>query len=161
MTSKIEIIGQQFKICSFWRFWGVNFEHFWGRKVVFLTFSKLFWRCLASVMALFVTLKVLLLGVFLAPKVDKWPRKSKFLVSKPFLERNQMERRLSIGPPSVLLSQSLRGIKCYGRWMKAWTERLLPGPKVRIGLPKFFAHDYSYRNIISKYSKHINSMDAG
>ena len=40
-------------------------------KVVFSTFSKLFWSCLGSVWALFSTLKGLLLGVFSALKVDK------------------------------------------------------------------------------------------
>ena len=43
-------------------------------KVVFWTFSKLFWSCLGSVWALFLTLKGPLLGVFSAPKVDKWPK---------------------------------------------------------------------------------------
>ena len=36
-------------------------------KVVFWTFSKLFWRCLGSVWALFSVLKGQLLVVFLAP----------------------------------------------------------------------------------------------
>ena len=40
-------------------------------KVVFWTFSKLFWSCLGSVWALFSTLKGPLLGVFSALKVDK------------------------------------------------------------------------------------------
>ena len=40
-------------------------------------------------------------------------------VSKPFLEHNQIERRLSIGAPSVLLSQSLRGIKHFQDFKKA------------------------------------------
>ena len=40
-------------------------------KVVFWTFSKLFWSCLGSVWALFLTLKGLLLVVFSARKVDK------------------------------------------------------------------------------------------
>ena len=39
-------------------------------KIVFWTFSKLFWSCLGSVWALFLTLKGLLLVVFSAPKVD-------------------------------------------------------------------------------------------
>ena len=92
------------------------------------------------------TLKVLLLGVFLAPKVDKWPRKSKFLVSKPFLERNQMERRLSIGPPSVLLSQSLRGINAMvGEWKR---ERKDYYPELKFG---FVSHNFLRTTILSEY----------
>ena len=41
------------------------------KKIVFWTFSKLFWSCLGGVWALFFTLKGLLLGVFSALKVDK------------------------------------------------------------------------------------------
>ena len=40
-------------------------------KVVFWTFSKLFWSCLGSVRALFSVLKGPLLGVFTASKVYK------------------------------------------------------------------------------------------
>ena len=40
-------------------------------KVVFWTFSKLFWSCLGSVWALFLDLKDKLLGDFSAPKVHK------------------------------------------------------------------------------------------
>ena len=40
-------------------------------KVVFWTFSKLFWSCSGSVWALFLTLEGLLLGVFSARKVAK------------------------------------------------------------------------------------------
>ena len=60
----------------------------WGvEKVVFWTFSKLFWSCLGSVWALFLAFKALLLGVsrkalkgillgvFSLRKVDNWPRK--------------------------------------------------------------------------------------
>ena len=52
----------------------VIFGHFGVKKVVFLTFLKLFWRCLGSVMALFSVLKGQLLRVFSAPKVPNWPR---------------------------------------------------------------------------------------
>ena len=51
-------------------------------KVVFWTFSELFWSWLGSVWALCLTLKGLLLGVFSAPKVDKLPRKSNISVKK-------------------------------------------------------------------------------
>ena len=39
-------------------------------KVIFWTFSKLFWSCLGSIRALFLDLKGPLLGVFSARKVD-------------------------------------------------------------------------------------------
>ena len=38
MTPKIEIFGQNF--CSFWRFWGVIFDHFGGQKSRFLDFFE-------------------------------------------------------------------------------------------------------------------------
>ena len=41
------------------------------KKDVFWTFSKLFWSCLRSVWALFLTIKGLLLVLFSTPKVDK------------------------------------------------------------------------------------------
>ena len=44
------------------------------------TFSKLFWTCLGSVWALFLASKGLLLGVFWASKVYKWPRKLRLWV---------------------------------------------------------------------------------
>ena len=44
-------------------------------KVAFWTLTKLFWSCLGSVWALFLTLKGLLLVVFPAPKDDKGHRK--------------------------------------------------------------------------------------
>ena len=46
------------------------------KKVVFWTFSKLFWSCLGSVWALFLTLKDLLLVVFLAPNSKEIGRAS-------------------------------------------------------------------------------------
>ena len=51
-----------------WSFWTILVVE----KVVFSTFSKLFWSCLGSVWALFSTLKKgLLFGEFSARKVDK------------------------------------------------------------------------------------------
>ena len=50
------------------------------KKDVFWTFSKLFWSCLRSVWALFLTIKGPLLVLFSTPKVDKWPRKLYFTV---------------------------------------------------------------------------------
>ena len=50
------------------------------QKVVFWTFSKLFGSCLGSVWAFFLVLKAPLFSAFLAPKVDKWLRKSIFWV---------------------------------------------------------------------------------
>jgi len=69
MTPKIEIFGQNF--AHFDRFEGSFSTNFGVEKVVFCTLSKLFWSCLGSVWALFLTLNGLLLGVFPAPKVDK------------------------------------------------------------------------------------------
>ena len=69
MTPKIEFIGQNF--AHFDRFEGSFLTIFGIEKVVSWTFSKLFWSCLGSVWGLFSTLNGLLLGVFLAPKVDK------------------------------------------------------------------------------------------
>ena len=69
MTPKIEIFGQNF--AHFGGFEGSFLTILGVKKVVFWTFSKLFWSCLGSVWALFLTLKGLLLGVFSAPKVDK------------------------------------------------------------------------------------------
>ena len=43
-------------------------------KVIFWTFSKLFWSCLGSIRALFLDLKGPLLSVFSAPTFDKWPK---------------------------------------------------------------------------------------
>ena len=78
MTPIIEIFGQKF--AHFGGFEGSFLAIFEVKKVIFRTFSKLFWSCLGSVWALFSTLKGPLLGVFSARKVDKWPRKSRFFV---------------------------------------------------------------------------------
>ena len=69
MTQKIEIFDQNF--AHFGGFEGLFLAIFGVEKVVFWTFSKLFWSCLGSVWALFSTLKGPLLGVFTALKVDK------------------------------------------------------------------------------------------
>ena len=62
MTPKIKIFGQN--LAHFGGFEG-SFLTFLGvKKVVFWNFSKLFWSCLGSVWALFLTLKGLLLGYF-------------------------------------------------------------------------------------------------
>ena len=58
MTLKIEIFGQNF--AHFGRFEGSFLAILGVKKVVFLTFSKLFWSCLGSVRALFLALKGLL-----------------------------------------------------------------------------------------------------
>ena len=61
--------------CSLWIFE----KPFWDpKKVIFSTFSKLFWSCLGSLYAL--SLKGLLFSVFLALNVDKSPRKCRFSV---------------------------------------------------------------------------------
>ena len=69
MTPIIEIFGQNF--AHFDRFEGSFLTILGLEKVIFWTFSKLFWSCLGSVRALFSTLKGPLLGVFSALKVDK------------------------------------------------------------------------------------------
>ena len=69
MTPNIEIFGQNF--AHFGSFEGSFLTILGVEKVVFSTFSKLFWSCLGSVWALFSTLKGPLLGVFSAQKVDK------------------------------------------------------------------------------------------
>ena len=57
---------------------------------------------------------------------ENYPYWLKRKVLTPFLKHNKMER-LSNGPPSVLLSQSLRGIKHFQDFKKAdyrhWNER--------------------------------------
>ena len=55
MTPKIEILGQKF--AHFGRFEGSFLTILGVKKVDFSTFSKLFWSCLGSVWALFLTLK--------------------------------------------------------------------------------------------------------
>ena len=69
MTPIFEILGE--KNAHFDRFEGSFLAIFGVEKVIFWTFSKLFWSCLGSVWALFLTLKGLLLKVFSALKVDK------------------------------------------------------------------------------------------
>ena len=58
MTPKIEIFGQN--LAHFDRFEGSFLTILGVEKVVFWTFSKLFWSYLGSVGALFLTLKGLL-----------------------------------------------------------------------------------------------------
>ena len=55
MTLKTEILGQNF--AHFGRFEGSFLTILGVKKVVFWTFSKLFWSCLGSVWALFSVLK--------------------------------------------------------------------------------------------------------
>ena len=62
MTPKIEILDQKF--AHFGRFGGSFLTILGVEKVVFWTFSKLFWSCLGSVRALFSALTGLLLGIF-------------------------------------------------------------------------------------------------
>ena len=69
MNPKIEIFSQNTTL--FWPIWGFIFGHFGVEKVVFWTFSNLFWSCLVSVWALFSASNGLLLGVYWAPKVDQ------------------------------------------------------------------------------------------
>ena len=69
MTLKTEILGQNF--AHFGRFEGSFLTILGVKKVVFWTFSKLFWTCLGSVWALFSASKSLLLFVFSGLKVDK------------------------------------------------------------------------------------------
>ena len=78
MTSKIEIFDQN--IAHFGSFEGSFLTILGVEKVIFWTFSKLFWSCLGCVWALFSALKGLLLGVFWASKVDKWAWKLRFCV---------------------------------------------------------------------------------
>ena len=69
MTPKIEIFDEN--LAYFGSFEGSFLTILGLEKVIFWTFSKLFWSCLGSVRALFSTLKGQLLGVFSALKVDK------------------------------------------------------------------------------------------
>ena len=69
MTPKIEIFVQNF--AHFDRFEGSFLTILGVEKVIFWTFSKLFWSCLGCVWALFSTLKGPLLGIFSALEVDK------------------------------------------------------------------------------------------
>ena len=69
MIQKIEIFDE--KLAYFGSFEGSFLTILGVEKVIFWTFSKLFWSCLGSVRALFSTLKCPLLGVFSALKVDK------------------------------------------------------------------------------------------
>ena len=71
MTPKIKNFGQNF--AHFGSFEGSFLTILGVENVVFWTFSKLFWSCLGSVRALFLTLKGPLLGIFSALKVDKLP----------------------------------------------------------------------------------------
>ena len=50
------------------------------KKIDFWTISKVFWSCLGSVYECIAVLRGPLFGVFLAPKVDKSPGKSRFIV---------------------------------------------------------------------------------
>ena len=49
------------------------------KKIVFLTFSKLFWYSLGNLWTLFLDLKCLFFGVFSARKVDRCPQKWDFM----------------------------------------------------------------------------------
>ena len=69
MTLKIEIFDEI--LSYFGSFEGSFLTNLGVEKVIFWTFSKLFWSCLGRVRALFSTLKGPLLGVFSALKVDK------------------------------------------------------------------------------------------
>ena len=69
MTPKIEIFDE--KLAYFGSFEGSFLTILGVEKVIFWTFSKLFWSCLRSVWALFLDLEGPLLGVFSARKVDK------------------------------------------------------------------------------------------
>ena len=69
MTPKIEIFGQNW--AHFGGFEGSFLTILGVKKVVFWTFSKLFWSYLGSVWALFSALKGLLLNLFAALKDDK------------------------------------------------------------------------------------------
>ena len=69
MTPEIEILGQN--VAHFDRFVGSFLTIFRVKKVDFSTFSKLFWSCFGSVLALFLALKGLLLDVFASLKVYK------------------------------------------------------------------------------------------
>ena len=69
MTPIIEIFGQNF--AHFGRFEGSFLTIFVVEKVIFWTFSKLFWSCFGSIRALFFDLKGPLLGVFSPPEFNK------------------------------------------------------------------------------------------
>ena len=69
MTLEIENFDPKF--AHFGRFEGSFLAILVVKKVVFWTFSKLFWSCLENVWALFSALNGLLLGVFSPLKVDK------------------------------------------------------------------------------------------
>ena len=69
MIPKSEILGQKF--AHFGRFEASFLTIFGVKKVVFWTFSKLFWTCLGSVWALFLYLKGPLLGAFILLNVVK------------------------------------------------------------------------------------------
>ena len=78
MTPIIEFFGKNFAHID--RFEGYFLTIFGVKKVVFWTFSKLFWSCSGSVWALFSALKGPLFGVFLGRMVDILLLKSKFRV---------------------------------------------------------------------------------
>ena len=59
------------KFAHFGGFEGSFLTILWVKKVVFWTFSKLFWSCLVSIWALFSYLKGPLLGAFIPLNVDK------------------------------------------------------------------------------------------
>ena len=63
MTQKIEIFRENF--AHFDRFEGSFLTILGVEKVIFWTFSKLFWSCLGSVRASFSTLKGPFLGSFI------------------------------------------------------------------------------------------------
>ena len=72
MTPKIEIVGQKF--AHFGGFEGSFLTFLRVEKDFFWTFLKLFCSCVESVWEVFLTLKCLILVVFVAPKVDMTPK---------------------------------------------------------------------------------------
>ena len=67
MTQKMQILDQ--KITHVGHFRGPYLTILRVKKVVFWTFFKFVWKCLGNVWAMFLALKVLLLGVLSARKV--------------------------------------------------------------------------------------------
>ena len=68
------------KIDQLWPFWVVIFGNFGGQKSRFLDILKFFWGFLGRrVYASFSVLNGQIFGIRLAPKVDKWHQKSRFL----------------------------------------------------------------------------------
>ena len=79
LTIDVGIWELLWKILSFWQFLGIIFVPLGVKDIDYSHLSKLFWPCLVSVKALFLTSKGLLLIIFSATKVDKWHRKFEIL----------------------------------------------------------------------------------